>query len=99
MFLYINDTKDDRTTNTNIKYGDNSGNGQVYNPYGETVDLPGGDAPQFSVSYIEYEEVTPKLLDLSALPEGTSIYYIFPEETNLFHQRRAKIWLAQSISE
>ena len=26
-----------------------------------------------------------KISDMSALPEGTSIYFVTPEETNLFH--------------
>ena len=29
----------------------------------------------------------PKLFDISALLEGTSIYYISPEETKLFYPR------------
>ena len=29
----------------------------------------------------------PKLFDISALPEGTSIYYISPEETRMFHPK------------
>ena len=30
------------------------------------------------------EGVAPKLFDISALLEGTSMYYIYPEETNMF---------------
>ena len=40
------DTKYDRTTNTNIKEGDDDGNGQVAEPDVKTVDLPVDDAPQ-----------------------------------------------------
>ena len=40
------DTKDNSTTNTNIKEGGNDGNGQVANPYVETIDLTWDDAPQ-----------------------------------------------------
>ena len=40
------DTKDDRTTNTNIKEGVNYGNGQVAKLDVKTVDLSGGDALQ-----------------------------------------------------
>ena len=40
------DTKDDRTTNTNIKEVGNDGNVQVDDPDVETVYLPGDDAPQ-----------------------------------------------------
>ena len=44
------DTKDDRTKITNIKEGSNDGNGQVEEPYVETINLPGYDAPQGFVS-------------------------------------------------
>ena len=44
------DTKDDRTTNTNIKEGVNYGNGQVAKLDVKTVDLSGGDALQGFVS-------------------------------------------------
>ena len=53
----------------------------------ETVDLPGNDALQGFFSYSNEEVVTPELFDMSALPEGMSIYYIPPEETNMFHPK------------
>ena len=56
----------------------------MYEPDVVTVDLPGDDAPQGFVSYSDEEEVTPELFDMSALPEGTIIYYILPEEPKLF---------------
>ena len=31
----------------------------------------------------------PKLFDMSVLTEGTSIYYIYPEEIKLFHPKEA----------
>ena len=55
----------------------------MYKPDVETVDLPGDDTPQGFVSYSDEEDITPKLFDMSSLPEGKSIYYISPEK-NLF---------------
>ena len=78
------DTKDDRTKNTNIKEAVNDGSGQVSEPDVETVNIPGDDAPQGFGSYIDEKDVTSGLFDRSALPEGMSIYYISPEETNFF---------------
>ena len=62
------DTKDDRTTNTNIKESVNYGNGQVAKLDVKTVDLSGGDALQGFLSQSEDEEVTSKFFDVSALP-------------------------------
>ena len=70
------DTKDDRTKNTNIKYGGKYGNGQVPEPDVKTVDIPGNDAPQGFVSYSEEEKCIPKWFDMSSLPKVMSIYYI-----------------------
>ena len=42
--------KDDGTKKINIKEVGNCGNGQVYNPDVETVDISGYDAPQGFVS-------------------------------------------------
>ena len=39
------------------------------------------------------------LFNISALPEGTIIYYIYPEKPIYFIQNRAKMWLVQSILE
>ena len=47
------DTKDDKTTNNNIKEGGNAGNGQVAKPDVETVDIPGDNTLQGFVSYSE----------------------------------------------
>ena len=52
------DTKDDRTTNTNIKEGGNYGNGQVAGPDVETTDLQEEDALQGFVSYGDEEDIT-----------------------------------------
>ena len=81
------DTKDDGTKNTNIKKGGNYGNGQLSKIDVETVDISGDDASQGFLSYSNKEEVTPKLFDMSALPEVTSIYYIYSEENKLFHSK------------
>ena len=56
----------------------------------ETVDIPGYDALQGFVSYIYKEDVMHKLFDISVLPEGTIIYYIYPEETNLFFPKKVQ---------
>ena len=53
----------------------------------ETVDLPGYVSTQVSASESDKENVTPKLFEMSALPEGSSIYYIFTEATKLFHPK------------
>ena len=39
------------------------------------------------MSYIDEEDVTIELFDVSALPEKTSIYYIFSEENELFRPK------------
>ena len=94
------DTKDDRTTNTNIKEGCNNGNWNVANPNIETIDLPGDVVPQGFESESDKEDVIPEFFDTSALSEGASIYYIFPEATNMFYLKKGqnmfitiKIWM------
>ena len=69
------DAKDDSTKNTNIKEGGNYYNGQVAKPDVGTGHIPWDDVPQLFLSYSEEEEVTPAFLYVSALPEGTNIYY------------------------
>ena len=32
----------------------------------------------------------PKIFDILSLPEGTSMYYISPEVTNLFHPKESQ---------
>ena len=84
------DTEDDRTINTNIKEGGNGGNGKVAKPDVKTVDLTGGVVPQGFASESDKEDVPPELFDMSALPEGASIYYISPEATKLFHLKEGQ---------
>ena len=84
------DSKDDRTTNTNLKEVSNYVNGKVVNPDVGTVDLIGGVASQ-GFSYENYEEnITSKFFCMSALPEGGSIYYILPEAMKLFHLKEGQ---------
>ena len=83
-------TKYDRTKNTNIKEGVNYVNRQVYKPDVKTFDLPGYNALQVFVFYSDEEEVTTKLFDILSLLEGTSIYFIYSEETKLFHPKEVQ---------
>ena len=84
------DTKDYRTTNTIIKEGGNDGNVQVTDPDVEIVVIPGDDELQGFVSQSDKEDVMPKIFDILSLPEGTSMYYISPEVTNLFHPKESQ---------
>ena len=61
-------------------------------------DLPGDVAPQGFAYKSDKEDITPKLFDMTALPEGSSIYYIFLKKPSCFIQRRSKMWLEQSRS-
>ena len=61
----------------------------------ENVDILGDVAPQgFSyeseTSESDEEDVTKELLYISALIELVSIHYIYPEITNMFHQKEGK---------
>ena len=73
------DGKYDTTKSTNVKYGDNDGNVQVAKTDVETVNLNGDDAQKGFMYQIDKEDITAKLFDISALPEGTILYYISPE--------------------
>ena len=59
----------------------------MVDPDVETVDLPGGVAPQGFSSESDEEGVMPKFFDMSALTEGKIIYYTSPESTNMFHPK------------
>ena len=59
-------------------------------PYVETVNIPENVATQGFVYKSDREDNTPKFIDMSALPEGASIYYISSEATNLFHSKEVQ---------